>query len=177
MNYTHTTASKESLISALYAFTAQRSGINFRDYQSGNWSESRAAFIGDYRPILKHGRHARALIRAIELRPSITAEDLLEASDHAFSGRLQFRTREDGACAVDYTTGQYFPTEYRNAVCSVCASALWNYWRANMPKGKLVHNSETGETFERYDGLRAGDWIRRQARREFGRGIASIWFT
>lgn len=36
---------------------------------------------------------------------------------------------------VGYCTGQYFPTEYRRAVCAVLASALWDYVREHcMPK-------------------------------------------
>jgi hypothetical protein len=58
---------------------------------------------------------------------------------------------------VDYCTGQYFPTEYRRAVCSVLSSALWDYFRTN--------------------GADTGDDIRRTARRELGRSIASRWFN
>jgi hypothetical protein len=31
--------------------------------------------------------------------------------------------------SIGYCTGQYFPTEYRRAVCAVLASALWEYTR------------------------------------------------
>jgi hypothetical protein len=35
---------------------------------------------------------------------------------------------------IDYTTGQYYPTEYRRAVAAVCAGALWDYIReTSMP--------------------------------------------
>lgn len=166
------TASKPAIIESLRAFIAQRSGIEWANYSSGDYKTSRAAFMGDYRPILKHGRHARQLLRAVELRDSITAEDLIAASARAFSGRLTIKVRADGAVGIDYCTGQYFPTEYRSAACAVLAAALWNYWRANMPeptKGK-----DGGDL---YNGLSAGDWIRRQAFREFGRGIASVWFS
>ncbi len=138
------------------------------------------AFMSDYRPILKHGRHARQLLRAVELRDSITAECLMSAT-RAFSGRLQFRVRDDGKVAVDYCTGQYFPTEYRNAACAVLAMALWDYFRGCLPEPKFSHHGSADErpisTEATYDGLSAGDWIRRAARREFGRGIASTWFN
>lgn len=147
-------ATKQQLIAALYAFINQRSGIDFRDYQSGDWKASRESFLGDYRPILKHGRQARALLRAVELRDSITVQNLMEAS-RAYSGRLKFVENEKGV-AVDYCTGQYFPTEYRNAACAVLAQCLWDYWRPD---------------------YKTGDEIRKQARREFGRAIASEWFN
>lgn len=146
---------KQQMIEALRAFIAQRSRIEFANYQSGDWQQSRAAFMGDYRPILLHGKHARELLRSVELRDSITAENLKDAT-RAYSGRLQFVEREDGAVAVEYTTGQYFPTEYRNAACAVLALCLWDYWRAD---------------------CQTGDEIRKKARKEFGRGIASKWFN
>lgn len=153
---------KSTTIEALRAFIAQRSGIEYADYGE------RESFMGDYRPILKHGRHARALLRAVELRDSITADDLIEASGRAYSGRLTIKVRDDGKVAIDYCTGQYFPTEYRNAACAVLASALWTYWSKNIPEK---------DDSERYAGLTAGDWLRRQARREFGRSIAATWFS
>ncbi len=145
---------KQMMVEALYRFINQRSGIDYRNYQGGDWKASREAFNGDYRPMLKHGRHARQMLRAVELRESVTAEMLLEAS-RAFMGRLQFVER-DGKVAVDYTTGQYFPTEYRKAACAVLAQALWDYWRPD---------------------CKTGDEIAKQARREFGRGIAADWFN
>lgn len=160
MSETVTTMNKQAMVNALYKFINQRSGIEFRNYwTSDHWnarSEAREAFMGDYRPILKHGRHARQLLRFVERCDSITAEMLLEASS-AYSGRLQFVERGDKV-GIDYTTGQYFPTEYRNAVCVVLAQAIWNWFRDKC-------NCETGEA------------IRKAARREFGRGIASIWFN
>jgi hypothetical protein len=78
---------------------------------------------------------------------------------------------------LDYCTGQYFPTEYRKAACAVLSSALWGYVREHgMPSGMLAHNSETGETFKRYNGLRAGDWLRRHFRKEFGARMGARWF-
>jgi hypothetical protein len=143
------TMTKAAMIEALSRFIAQRSGMDYRNYGE------RESFLGDYRPILRHGRHARAMLGAIRWRDSITAERLIEAS-RAYSGRLQFIAREDGAVAMEYTTGQYFATEYRAAACAVMAQALWDYWR------------EDCET---------GDDIRRQAKKELGRGIAQSWFS
>lgn len=160
---------KQAIVSALRAFIQQRSGIDW-----SNYGGSGEAFMSDYRTVLKHGRHARQLLREVELRESIPAQTLLEA---AGSGRLQFITRADGSVACDYCAGQYFPTEYRAAACRLLADVLWCYWRGCMPKGVLHHNSETGETLERYEGLRAGDWLRRKARQELGRGIAQAWFN
>jgi hypothetical protein len=163
---------KQQIIEALRAFMAQRSGIEFANY--GDVS----AFRSEQRSITKDLHHARRLLRDIELRDSITAGMILEASKHAYSGRLSIVERDDGAIAVDYCAGQYFPTEYRRAVCAVCASVLWDWARAYcMPEPVLMHNSETGETLERYQGQRAGDWLRAKFRKEYGRAIASRWFN
>ncbi len=146
---------KETIIQAIRAFVAQRSGIQFADYQSGDWKASREAFFGDYRPILRAGRDARVLLAAVSGRDGITAENIIEAT-RAYCGRLQLKAKGD-AVAVEYCTGQYFPAEYRNAACAVLATALWEYARAQ--------------------GYETANDIRKWARGEFGRGIASRWFN
>lgn len=176
------TATKQALCNALYAFISQRSGIEYGNYQCGDWKATRECFNGDYLPMLRHGKQARRMLRYVELS-GITAEKLIEAT-RAYSGRLQFIQRDKNASnsscadcgaksgathkdgcnggqhqiqvAVEYTTGQYFPTEYRKAACAVLAQAIWDHWR---------HDCGTG------------DDIRRRARREFGRSIASTWFN
>lgn len=69
------------------------------------------------------------------------------------SGRLQYDVKRR---ALDYCVGQYWPTEYRAAAARVLSNAIWAYWR------------DCGYT---------GDAIRKQARREFGRGIANRFFN
>jgi hypothetical protein len=140
-------ATKEQLVTALEKFIAQRSGIDYANYGE------RSSFMGDYRPILKHGKQARELLRYVA-HADITAEQLIAAAS-AYSGRLEFVESEDGV-RCSYCTGQYFPTEYRAAACAVLSQAIWNYWR----------DDET-----------SGDEIRKRARREFGRSIASQWFN
>ena len=128
---------------------AQRSGIDYQNYGE------RESFMGDYLPILRAGRDARVLLAAVSGRDSITSENILSAT-RAYSGRLQIVER-NGAVAVDYCTGQYFPTEYRNAACAVLSQSLWDY--------------------ALNQGYKTGNDIRKWARDEFGRGIASRWFN
>lgn len=83
---------------------------------------------------------------------------------------------------IDYCTGQYFPTEYRRAVCAVLASALWYYTREHcMPTvGTAPCGSGKAEADKYFDGKKAvsaGDWLRAHFRNEFGRGIAARWFS
>jgi hypothetical protein len=154
MTQTQQEWSKPAMCAALRAFINQRSGIEWGNYSCGDYKQSREAFMGDYRPMLRADKHARIMLALVEECDGITAKDLLEAT-RAYSGRLQFVQREDKV-GVDYTTGQYFPTEYRNAACAVLASALWAYWR---------------------DGRETGEEIRKCALQRLGRAIARDWFN
>lgn len=141
-------ATKQQIIEALRAFAAQRSGLEFGNY--GDWKAYRA----EQRSITKDLHQARQLLRAVEWRESVTAEHLRQAF-RAYSGRLSLIDTDTGGVRLEYCTGQYFPTEYRRAVCAVLASALWDWARPDYP---------------------TGDKLRAFFRREFGRGIASRWF-
>jgi len=149
------TQNKTTLLNALGAFISQRSGMDWRNYASGDYARSRQAFLGDYRPMLRHGKHARRMLDFVSRR-DISAEDLMAASRSAYMGRLSFVTVKD-AVGVSYVAGQYFPTEYRRAACSVLARAIWEYFRTGC-------------------GYTSPEDIRKAARREFGRAIAAAWF-
>ena len=159
---------KQQIIDALRAFTQKRPGLEY-----GNYGDP-VAYRAEMRAITKDLHHARELLRYVELRDSITGADIIHASKSAYSGRLTIGAN----AAIDYCTGQYFPTEYRRAVCAVLASAIWAWKRDQcMPAPTLHHNTETGETLQRYKGLRAGDYLRANLKREFGRGMAARWFN
>ena len=159
---------KSTIVAAIDAWIRQRPGLEFGNY--GDWT----AYRSEVRSIGKDLQHARALLRYVEWHDSITADMILNA---ARSGRLSIKV-EGNKVRVNYCTGQYWPTEYRPAVCRLLSSVIWDYWRDHcMPEGQLVHNSETGETIKRYQGLRAADWLRKNAAREFGTGIARRWFA
>jgi hypothetical protein len=112
---------KAQVIAALRAFINQRPGLEFGNYGSV------PAYRAECRQIAKDRRDALELLRAVEWRDSITAEAIIEAAKGAYSGRLTIETRDSGAVAVGYCTGQYFPTEYRKAAGAVLASALWRH--------------------------------------------------
>ena len=161
---------KQNIIAALYTFCQKKPGFDPANYGDA------ASYRADTRRATQQLSDARRLLREIELRDSITAQDLLDA---ARSGRLDVTTTGDSV-RIDYTCGQYWPTEYRAGVARLAASALWNWQRDRaMPEGTLHHNSEIGETLHRYgpQGLRAGDWLRASFRRQFGRGMASRYFN
>ena len=141
---------KQNIVEALDKFIRQRPGLEWGNYGS------RESYTAEVRSITKDLREARTLLSAVSWRDSITSEDIVKAAEGAFSGRLSIEEK-NGKPLVSYCTGQYWPTEYRKAVCAVLASALWDYWRENITEP-------------------TGDKIRATARRELGRGIASRWF-
>lgn len=158
---------KQMILAALHKFASQRSGLEF-----GNYGDV-AAYQSEARSITKDLTEARRLLRAVELRDSITGDALEAACDNAFSGRLKLiQVTRDAQFVdsydIDYTTGQYFPTEYRRAVCAVAASALWTWLRdTSMPSDERLTELKQSP----------GDYLRAYFKREFGRGMASRWFN
>lgn len=157
------TNERELMLAGLRAFVRQRPG-----FEPANYGDA-ASYRADVRRAGRDLREAEELLRAVALRPSC-------ALSPKQAGRL---TWEAGEKRWDYVTGQYFPTEYRAAACRVLVSALWDWYAESLPKHKLTHthNQETGEITERFEGLRAGDWIRRQARIDLGPRLARRWFS
>lgn len=141
-------ATKQTIIDALNRWIAQRPGLEFGNY--GDVSSYRA----ELRSIGKDLQHARAMVNYVAWHDSITADMILDA---AGSGRLSIVVRDDGTVAIDYCTGQYWPTEYRRAVCALMSSVIWAWLRENCE-------------------YKTGDDIRKAARRELGQSIANRWF-
>ena len=191
---------KTDILNALRVFIAQRPGLEY-----GNYGDP-VAYRAEVRSIGKDLTIARTLLRAVELRDSITAGMILDA---AKSGRLSIIER-DGKVAIDYCTGQYWPTEYRPAVSRLLSSVLWAWWREQCMPAPVKHivkqygnNCQSkpvdihkacelldqcgGQSFGYISNLyrkpgtdhlvSAGDYLRNTAQREFGRGIASRFFN
>lgn len=184
---------KAQIVAGLYTWIHQRPGLEF-----GNYGDVRT-YRAEVRRIGRQLQDARTLLRTVELTESITADDILKAT-RDYSGRLKIKEtvrqysakdcpgKPCGDCcdhkggstfAIDYCTGQYWPTEYRAAACAVLAAALWDWKRGKaMPEPVKVPAccQDQTNTDETYDGLSAGDWLRRSFRREFGRRIGATWF-
>lgn len=142
------TVTKSEICAMLRAFVAQRSGLDWRNYAS-DWHDSTgmSALQSDRNRILQHGRDARTLLTFVEHSPMPVDFIVHELK----GGRLTF---DSSRHALDYCAGQYFPTEYRVAVCRTLANAIWRFCRNNVKPD-----------------------VRTFARETFGRGIASRWFN
>lgn len=140
-------ATKQTIIDALNRWIAQRPGLEFGNY--GDVSSYRA----EMRSITRDLQHARTMVNYVAWHDSITAEMILDA---AGSGRLSIVVKGD-TVAINYVTGQYWPTEYRRAVCALMSSVIWAWLREN-------------------GNCKTGDDIRKAARRELGQSIANRWF-
>lgn len=141
-------ATKQTIIDALHQWINQRPGLEFGNY--GNVSSYRA----ELRSIGRDLQHARAMVNYVAWHDSITAEMILDAANDG--GRLTLTVNGDKV-RIDYVTGQYWPTEYRRAVCALMSSVIWAWLRENCE-------------------YKTGDDIRKAARRELGQSIANRWF-
>jgi len=118
-------AQRYNLLRALETFAQQRPGIDPRNY--GTWTDYRS----ESRRVTQDLHDFHAILAAVE-RSEISAADILQAT-RAYSGRLEIIAPLTlDRFEVQYCTGQYFPTEYRRAACSVLAQALWDYHREDV---------------------------------------------
>lgn len=142
---------KQAIIDSLYRWIKQRPGLEY-----GNYGDP-TAYRSEMRDITKDLHHAREMLAYVSRQPSITADDLIEATFRAYSARLSINEGIERA-EVEYCTGQYWPTEYRHATCAVLASAIWHRFAEDMTQPVT------------------GDTIRKTARRELSRSVAARWF-
>lgn len=173
---TTTTLTKAQICDMLDAWIRQRPGLEF-----GNYGDV-SAYRAELRSITRDLRDARTLLSAVRGRDSITA-DMLRAGFRAYSGRLSLADDAKGRAVLSYCTGQYWPTEYRRAACAVLSSVLWDYFRDHCMPAPMTHDHQGNARYlwrgnsKSPDAISAGDWLRKTAQREFGRGIASRWFN
>ncbi len=164
---------KTELCQALRRWINQRPGMDYANYGDP------VSYRAELRGITRQRADALQLLRAVELRESITAERIL--AELQSGSRLSWDAEKR---RLDYVTGQYWCTEYRRAACAALSSILWAWVRDTSmpaPSGK----TKRPVTFGDIDGYRlasgklvsAGEWLRSHFRAEFGRGIASRWFN
>ena len=155
---------KSTILAALDAWIRQRPGLEFGNY--GDWT----AYRSELRSIGKDLQHARALLRYVEWHDSITAEMILSAAQ---SGRLSIKVEGDKV-RVDYCTGQYWPTEYRSAVCRLLSTVIWRWFGDNARSADVAKMPQYGCMAGI---VNQGAYIRKTASRELGTSIARRWFA
>jgi hypothetical protein len=142
----------DPIVDALDAWIVQRPGLEPGNYISHGRDEAgRRAYRTEAREIVRDLHDAQRLLGAIRWQSPFSAAEWARAFG-AFSGRLTW----DGT-RLEYCTGQYWPMEYRKAVCAVLASLIWSISCREWPRE------------DRHDlGVRL--------RRQFGRGLMGRWF-
>ena len=156
--------SKSTILASLDAWIRQRPGLDYGNY--GDWS----AYRSEMRSIGKDLQHARAMLRYVEWHDSITAEMILSAAQ---SGRLSIKV-EGNKVRVDYCTGQYWPTEYRSAVCRLLSTVIWRWFGDNARSADVAKMPQYGCMAGI---VNQGAYIRKTASRELGTSIARRWFA
>ena len=114
------------------------------------------------------------LLHAVERR-GITAQQILDASQSAYNGRLTIVLDGDQV-RIDYYAGQYWPTEFRRAVCAVFAEALWKHAREHYMPDPIADADGNRYYVRQGKQLSANDWLRAYFRVEFGTHVARRWF-
>lgn len=197
-----TELSKSELLRALRAFARQRPGLEFANY--GDW-RSYNQEKRDISRDLAHAQTLLGAVALRDSITAADILDACKSA-FSGRLKVDAVTSKAGAplARVDYCVGQYFPTEYRKAVAAVCASALWyhvagtcmpaptawevvdytDYPARSVARYQTEQEARTAaasgyplSAHPLHDGLSAGDWLRRYFRREFGRAIASRWFS
>lgn len=174
-------------ICGLIDFAAQNSGLEFANY--GN----HAAYGQEARSISADWRRVKSALMEAAAE-GVTDEVIIAEAPHAFSGRLEWKSHKaivsrmtdpakfggthKGAVVkseIDvwdwhYTTGQYFPTEYRKAVAALLEEATRKVRRSRPATKRLPGSIAELKALHEQNG---GCWFKASAMRYFGTRIES----
>ncbi len=118
--WTHDQGKPPITVAILADYAAQNPGLDPRDYgfnppwSSADWYEG---YKGDSRRCTAQYQDVKAALRECYLT-DVTDQHVIDAAPQAFSGRLEVIKTGDKIKLI-YTTGQYYPTEYRAATAAV----------------------------------------------------------
>lgn len=160
---------RDLILQALAVFVRSRPG-----FEPGNYA-TRTDYQRDVARAYRQMKDAQEMLRAVQWRASLDGDALKRALSDAFSGRLTWKLANDGRSGMlDYCTGQYYPTEFRAAVCAVLSQALWTYFRDNVLEHiKKYPSYGRAAKEDKYDVRR---FILTDAKRELSRGVFTRWF-
>lgn len=144
--------SKAELIEQLRKLIKTRSGIKFADYGDvrgiEEWREAKRLFDRDRYSWRVDGEQAEKMLRFIELRDSISTEDILSRAN----GRLCWDSDKE---KFEYHVYQ-LDSETRAGVARLCSQIIWDYFRDS--------------------GYKTAEEIRKAAKGYFKTTIANRWF-
>ena len=116
---------KSELIIQLRQLLKSRSGIKFADYgfvrDIKEWREAKRLFDRDRYQWRVDGEQAEKMLRFIELRDNISANDILSRA----TGRLWWNSEKQ---EFEYHAFQ-FSSETRAGVARLCSQVIWDYLR------------------------------------------------
>jgi hypothetical protein len=129
---------REEAVEIFEKWINQRPGLDVRNY--GTDRDGLRAFHEEQASIREDKARAIEALRTFEGMP-YDAAMLQAAMNHAFSGRLVFNDRGE----LDYTTGGYWPTEYRKAAAAVLEQYISDCRRngIGIPEDVLVEHGQT----------------------------------
>lgn len=174
---------ESSAIAQLVAFAAQNSGID-----SSNYYDPHDRFVGRIGIHLEGVRSYNQECRCISLdwrrfkealitaaAEGVTDEIVIRVAPHAFSGRLTWepygkKSEPDQGFVWNYTTGQYFPTEYRKAAANVLEAAIREVRQNREPAKRKV---STIADLKRLNEQNGGCWFGKGEMAFFGTRIES----
>jgi hypothetical protein len=115
-------ADKSMILGSIAHFIAQPPRLEVGNYVSyGDNGQGWRALRQERRSITRDLKTAKFLLPMVQAQVPL---GILLESFRAYSGRLEWNGTK-----LEYTAGQYFPTEYRKAACAVLSQALWTTWR------------------------------------------------
>jgi hypothetical protein len=118
--WTHNEGNPPATVATLADFAAQNPGLDPRDYgfdppySSPDWHQG---YMSDSRTCTSQYQAVKEALRECYLT-DVTDQHVIDAAPQAFSGRLEV-TQEGDSVKLDYTPGQYQPTEFRAATAAV----------------------------------------------------------
>ena len=156
----HPNMEKTYVLVDLRSWVSKRPKLNPADYVSTDpaW---RQGYKRDARRIAQQLRDAKAMLSYIDNEPTISADDIVQASRCAHGVTIQKKLSDGvfkGYFELDYVQGQYWPTEYRRAACLTLSEAIW----------ENVRNTEPGITKPE---------IKKKIGAKLGRGLVNRWFN
>ena len=115
-------------VDLLWDFVHQRPGFDLANYGGGR--DGYKYYRQDYMSAYKDFQAFKELHFLALRRFGSYSEYCAKVGEYLLnaSGRLSGRIVKDCG-AIQYCTGQYFPTEYRGAACRVLVSLIWDDFR------------------------------------------------